>query len=127
MRSQLLTILSPRIKVVLNRNRASNALARPHTPKLLECRRSIDGRLVRAGGLKDVVGTAVRGNGALLLSSRRGVVRAVGLNDVVLDERVACPAVEGDVRVYVSGVPGSGVVYNTVRAGVPLVIVLVIV
>jgi hypothetical protein len=108
--------------VVLNRNRAANALASSHRPELLEGGSAIDGRLVCAGSLEDVVGTTVAGDGALLLSSRRGVVRAVRLDDVVFDEGVAGPAVEGDVGVYVCGVPGAGVVYYALRAGVPLVV-----
>jgi hypothetical protein len=96
-RTELLSVLGPSVKMVLDRNRASDALASPHTPELLERRRPINRRLVGAGRLEDVVSAAVGLDGALLLSSRGGVVGTVGLDDVVFDERVACPAVEGDV------------------------------
>jgi hypothetical protein len=119
-RTKLLSILGPSIKVVLNGNGTPNTLASPHTPELLERRRSVDGRLVGAGGLEDVVGAAVRGDRALLLSSRGGVVGAVGLDDVVFDERVACPAVERDIGVYTACIPGAVVVYYAFRAGVPV-------
>ena len=121
MRTKVLTKLGPSIEVVLkfqllalrqsfvldleftylDSNATTNALIPPHTPKLLESSRAIDGRLVGTRSLQDVVCAAVRLDGTLLLSSRRGVVGAIGLNDVVLDERVAGPAVERNVRVYV--------------------------
>jgi hypothetical protein len=49
--AQLHAQLSPLIKVILNRNRASNALARPYTPVLLERLGTVDTRLVGAGSL----------------------------------------------------------------------------
>lgn len=104
-RAQRLTNLGPRIEMVTRRNRAANPLRLPDTPKLLERSCAIDRGLVCAGGLVDVVSPTVRRDSALLGCSRRRVVGAVRLDNVVLDEGVAGPAVEGDVRVYVGGVP----------------------
>jgi hypothetical protein len=118
-RAQLLPILGPGIKVIFDCNRSPNPLALPHAPELLERRRPINGRLVGARRLQDIIGAAVRGDGALLLSSRRRVVAAVRLDDVVLDEWVAGPSVEGDVAVDAAGVPGSGVGDDALTAGVP--------
>lgn len=89
MRTKFLPILGPRIEMVLDGDGAAHALARPHTPELLEGGGSVNGGLVGARGLEDVVGTTVGGDRALLLSSRGGVVATVCLYDVVLDERVA--------------------------------------
>jgi len=103
----------------LDVNRAANALLLPDGPELLEGRRAVDTGLVSAGGLQDVVCTAVGGDGALFLSSRARVVGAVGLDNVVFNERVAGPAVERDVAVDVGGVPGAGVSHVAYTAGVP--------
>lgn len=105
--------------MILDRNSSSNALARPDRPELLERRRAVDAGLVDTRGLQDVVCAAVRGDLALLLGCGGGVVGAVGFDDVVLDQWVARPAVERDVRVYVGGVPGSGVCDDALTAGVP--------
>jgi hypothetical protein len=67
-------------------NGSANAFALPHAPVLLERRGSVDTGLVVARRLQNVVGTAVGGNRALLLSSRGGVVRAVGLDNVIFNE-----------------------------------------
>jgi hypothetical protein len=116
---QLLPILSPRIEMRLDINRAPNALLLADRPELLERRRAVDAGLVGARRLQDVVGAAVGGDAAFLLRGGGGVVRAVGLNDVVLDERVARPAVQRDVRVDVGGVPGTAVGHVADAAGVP--------
>jgi len=70
-------------------------------PELLEGLSSINGRLVDAGGLQDVIGSTVASHGSLPAGSRAGVVRAVGLDDVVLDEWVASPSVDSEVAVTV--------------------------
>ena len=120
MRTKLLSVLGPGIEVVLDGDGTTDALASPDRPVLLESSSAVNGRLVGAGGLEDVVCATVSGNGTLLLSSRRGVVRAVGLDDVVLDERVASPSVKRDVGVYVGSVPGTRVLDHLIRrAGVP--------
>jgi hypothetical protein len=118
-RAKLLSVLGPRIKVSLDVDRATNTLLLPDGPELLEGRGAVDRRLVDTGGLEDVVGAAVGGDGSLLLSSRTRVVRAICLDNVVLDQRVAGPAVQRDVRVNVARVPGSGVGDVADTAGVP--------
>lgn len=105
MRPQLLPNLGPRIEMVPRGNRAANPLHLPHAPELLEGLRAIDARLVHARRLVDVIRAAVTRHGALFRRPRAGVVRAVGLDDVVFDEGRARPAVERDVRVDVCGVP----------------------
>lgn len=73
-RTKLLSVLGPSIEVVLDSDSTTDTLASPNRPELLEGSSAVDRRLVGAGSLEDVVCTAVRGDGALLLSSRRGVV-----------------------------------------------------
>jgi hypothetical protein len=97
----------------------TNTLLLPNGPELLEGGCSVDRRLVSACGLEDVVGAAVSGNGTLLLSSRTGVVRAIGFDNVVFDQGVAGPAVQRNVRVDVAGVPGARVGHVADTAGVP--------
>ena len=97
MRTQLLPILGPSVKVVLGGDRSADALRLPNGPELLEGRSAVDRGLVCTGGLENIIGSAVGGNGTLLARSRSGVIGAVRLNDVVLDERVARPAVERNV------------------------------
>ena len=94
MRTKLLSVLGPSIEVVLDSNSTANTLASPDRPELLEGSSTIDGGLVGASSLENVVCAAVRSDGTLLLSSRRGVVGAVGLDDVVLNQRVARPSVQ---------------------------------
>jgi hypothetical protein len=118
-RSQLLAVLGPSIKVGLNVDRTTNTLLLPDRPELLEGRGTIDRRLVGTGGLENVVSATVSGNGTLLLSSRTGVVRAVSLDNVVLDQRITSPAVERDVRVDIAGIPGTRVGDVADTAGVP--------
>lgn len=95
--AELQAVLLPGIKVRLDVDGAADALLLADGPELREGRRAVDGGLVDARGLEDVVVAAVRGDGALLGCGRCRVVAAVGLDDVVLDERVASPAVERDV------------------------------
>lgn len=56
--------------------------------------------LVDALGLVDVVGASVGLDGAAPLGARGRVVRPEGLDDVVLDQRAPCPAVDGEVLWY---------------------------
>lgn len=98
---------------------AGRALVLTNRPVLLKGPGAVDGRLVGAGGLGNLVRGAVRGDGALVLRLRRRVVRAKVLDDVVLDERVAGPAVDGEVRVAVGVVlarVGDGALSVLVRA-----------
>jgi hypothetical protein len=70
-------------------------------PVLLEGRRTQDRRLVGAGRLQDVVGGAINGDRALGGRGRRGIVITEALNNVVLDQRVGGPAIDGKVAVAV--------------------------
>ena len=108
MRTQLHSLSSPSIEVSLHVNRATAALVGTHRPVLLEGLGAVDGGLVGALGLSDLVGGAVSGDGALDGSLRGGVVGAKVLDDVVFDQRVAGPAVDGEVGVA-GWVVGSGV------------------
>lgn len=119
MSTQLLADFSPGIKVVLGCDSAANTFSSPDAPELLEGRSSIDTWLVGACRLVDIIGAPVTLDRTLLASTRGRVVGAVALDDVILDERVACPAVERDIRVYARCVPGSGVVYDLGTSWVP--------
>lgn len=90
---------SPGVEVVLHVDRASDAIGGAHRPVLLEGPCAIDRGRVVASRDVDVVGTAVSVDTAPVLGSAAGVVCPIGLNDIVLDEGVACPAVDGKVAV----------------------------
>lgn len=66
-------------------------------PVLLEGGGTVDGRLVGAGALVEVVRAVIGLDGAAGLTSTTGVVLAHVLDDVVLDKGVAGPAVDGEV------------------------------
>ena len=61
---------------------------------------------------------AVGGDRAPQLASRSGVVHAVVLNDVVLDERVGGPPVDGEVRVHARTIPSTSVGDSTIEDAV---------
>lgn len=88
---------SPGVKVILNRNVTADALDLTDGPVLVKGGGALDRGLVDAAGAVDVVGAAVRLEGPELGGPRAGVVGAVGLDDVVLDEGVGGPTVEGKV------------------------------
>src|SRR5690606_19401064 len=67
-----------------------------------------DRRLLGTGGDQNLIGATVSGDGTTPAGTARGVVGAVVLNDVVLDERVLGPTVDGKVRVAV-GLVGTRV------------------
>ena len=103
----------PSIEVALDVDGPADRPARrllrvPDAPELLEGLRAVDGGRVVAPGGEDVVRGAVAGDGALVAGRGGRVVGAVGLDDVVLDERAARPAVDGEVAVAV-GLVGAGV------------------
>jgi len=102
-------LLLPLGKVLVGVDAATDALDAADGPVLVE-RRSAENRgLIVAAGLVDVIGAAIVFDGAETLGARRGVVRAVGLDDVVLDERVGGPAVQGEVcGILVSSVASRG-------------------
>lgn len=118
MLAQLQTSLGPRIEVVAHSDGTTGALLLADRPVLVEGLGAVDGRLVVAGSLVDVVGGAVGGDGAETLGARRRVVGAKVLDDVVLDKRVAGPAVDGQVAVA-GGVELTRVGDGASRTGVP--------
>jgi hypothetical protein len=87
----------PLVKVLARVDDAAGALLAADRPVLVKGGGALDGRLVDAARLVDVVGAAVVFDGAEPAGARRRVVRAVRLDDVVLDERVGGPAVQGEV------------------------------
>jgi hypothetical protein len=106
--TELHALAGPRIKVSLHVDRTAGALVLANRPVLLKGRGAINGWLVGAGALGNLVGAAVGSDSTLVLRLRRRVVRAEVLDNVVLDERVAGPAVDGEVGVAV-GVVGARV------------------
>jgi len=105
--------LTPRIKVVTNINRATATLALTNRPPLGESSCTSNRRLVDTLAGVDIVGAAVAAETALVLGAAARVVRAEILDNVVLDQRVAEPAVEGQVGVAAGielGGVGDGVV-----------------
>lgn len=117
--TKLEAILLPRVEVRADINGAADSLLLPDAPELGEGAGSLNGWLVVAHRLEDVVGAAIDVDGALLLSSRGRVIAAPGLDDVVLDERVLGPAVERDVGVLRRRVPGTGVGDGAGCSGLP--------
>jgi hypothetical protein len=116
--AELEALGSPGVEVGLHVDRTAGALVLTNRPVLLKGRGAIDGRLVGTSSLGNLVRRAISGDGALVLGVGRRVVGAEVLNDVVLDERVAGPAVDGEVRVAVGAV-GTRVGDGTGRSRVP--------
>lgn len=94
----------PRIEVVLRRNRPAHALSLAYRPVLLEGLGTVNRRCIGARADIDVVGATIGRDGALQRAARAGIVGAVRLDDIVLDERVARPAVDSEVAVAVGAV-----------------------
>lgn len=95
MRSQFHSKGSPCVKVGGDIDGAARTVALTNGPVLLEGRRSQDRRLVGAGRLEDLVGAAVNSDGTLCACSRRGIVVAEVFDDVVLNQGVRGPAIDG--------------------------------
>lgn len=112
-RSKVHTQLGPCIKVILGSDGTTNTAIPTNRPVLLESGSALDRRLVGAGGLEDVVGTAVRLDGAFLGRCGAGIVRAVGLDDVVFDQGVLGPAVDAEVAVSID-VVAAGVLDGSI-------------
>jgi hypothetical protein len=117
--AQLQTVLGPRIEVSPDVDRATHTLLLPDAPELRERAGALNGWLVGSLSLKNIVSATINGDGALLLCCRGGVVAAVRLDDVVLDERVPGPAVKRNVAVDVCAIPGTGVGDGAGGSGVP--------
>jgi hypothetical protein len=101
-------LAGPGIEVGLHVDRTAGALVLANGPVLLKGLCAVDGGLVGASALGNLVRGAVGGDGTLVLRLRGRVVRAEVLDDVVLDQRVAGPAVDGKVGVA-AGVVCAGV------------------
>jgi hypothetical protein len=87
---------------------------------LRECRGALDrGRIDALRGV-NVVGAVVRCDLAFVGGAAGGVVGDVGLDNVVFDEGVGGPAVDGEVGVAVGG-EGTGVVYCSDGGGLVVV------
>lgn len=112
--SKLHSLSSPGIEVGLHVDGTGAALVCTDGPVLVEGLSAIDGGLVNTLGLRDLVRRAVGGHGALNGGLGRGVVGAEVLDDVVLNQRVASPAVNGEVRVAGRTV-GTGVCDGAMR------------
>lgn len=84
----------PRIEMIRRIYAASNAFRLPDRPELCESLGPLDrGRIVPDRRV-DVIRAAVRGHRAFVGTAAAGVVGAVRLDNVVLDERVLGPAVD---------------------------------
>ena len=105
--TEVLSGLCPSIEVVLSRDVATNPLLGPDRSELGKRGSPQNRRLVDPLGLIDIICASVALDRPLLASAAGRVVRAVGLDDVVLDEGVLGPAVERDVAVDVGCVPGT--------------------
>ena len=93
------TLRVPVVEVVLNSDATARPLGLTDGPELVEGGGTVDGGLVDTLGLADLVRAAVGGDTTLLLTVLAGVVGAVVFNDVVFDEGVAGPAIDGKVCV----------------------------
>lgn len=90
-------LAAPFLEVLARVDRAADALLATDGPVLVEGSGADDGRLVDTPGAVDVVHAAIVLDGAEARRAGRRVVRAVGLDNVVLDERVGGPAVEREI------------------------------
>lgn len=106
--AELETGLSPSVEVGLNIDGSANTMVGADGPELVEGSGSLDGWLLDTGGLVDVVGAAVGLDGAELVSAGGWVVGAEAVDDVVFDQGVLGPAVDGEVAVPL-GLPGAAV------------------
>jgi len=98
--------------VVGNGDGSSGTLTLADGPELLEGSSANDGWLVGAGAHQDVVGSTVRCHGALSGGSTGWVVGTEVLNNVVLDQRILGPTINGEVAVSVR-VVGAGVLNDS--------------
>ena len=99
------TSLGPGVEVSTGVDGSAGSLVAADGPVLLEgLAVTLDGRSTVASADSNVVDGSVDVDLTLLLSTGRGVVGAEVLDDVVLDERVAGPAVDSEVAVTVGAV-----------------------
>lgn len=118
--------------MVLEGDCTAGTFALAHREVLVESGSSLDRRCVGAGGLVDVVDTAVGSDlfvmsalnmrdasvvishSAQVSTSAAGVVGAVGLDNIILNKRSSSPTVESDQTVTTS-IDGSGIVDGAAR------------
>lgn len=91
--------LGPGVEVVAGGHGTAGALALTDGPVLVEGLGAGDGGLVHLSVLVDVVVGTVAVDGALVLHARAGVVGAVVLEDVVLDQGTLGPTVDTQVSI----------------------------
>ena len=89
--------IRPGVEKDLGVHTSADTLLVADGPVLLEGGGAINGGLVRAGALVEGVGAIGCVDGTPVLAGAAGVVLAVILDDVVLDQWVAGPAVYGEV------------------------------
>jgi hypothetical protein len=109
--TELHAVLLPSIKVSTDIDATSGSVVLANGPVLLKGLSTINGGSVGTGLGEDVVGAAIDLDSSLLLSSGGGIIITELLNDVVLDQRVSGPSVDGEVAVAV------GLVLSLVRDG----------
>lgn len=88
-------------------DRSAGTLGATNRPVLGEGGSAGDGRLVHLLVGVDIVNGAIAGDGSLEGHAAAGVVLAVALHDVVLDERASGPAVHSKVGIT-RGLEGAG-------------------
>lgn len=106
--------LLPRSNVVREGDGAAGPLALADAEVLVEGLSALNARSIGADDLVDVISAAIAGHGAQLRAGRSRVVCAVGLNDIVLNERACGPAVKSEQRVATS-VEATGVCDGAVQ------------
>lgn len=84
----------PRIEMIRHSDSTANPLRSPDREILVERRSSLNRRSIGAGGLVDVVGSAVSADSAFEGSCGAGIVVAVGFDDVVFNQWRGSPAVD---------------------------------
>ena len=109
--TELHAVLLPSLEVSTDIDATGGSVILADGPVLLKGLSAVDRGGVGTGLGEDVVGAAVNLDGALLLSTSGGVVVTELLDDVVLDQRVLGPSVDGEVAVAV------GLVLSLVRDG----------
>lgn len=85
--------------MVCRGHRPAGPLALPDRPVLVERGRALDTGRVGTNALVNAVRGAVAGHSTLVGQARRWVVRAVRLDNVVLDQRAGGPAVDAEIGV----------------------------
>src|SRR5690606_29747106 len=114
--AQVHTDAGPRVEVVADGDGPARPPRLPDAPVLVEGPGALDGGGVVPRRLVDVVGATVRSDRAHVRT--RGPVGAPVLHDVVLDERVPRPSVEGQVGVT-GRVEAARVGHGPAPTGVP--------